>query len=112
MTSESQQMKNENRANRIFQVIKDFASLFPEEFEKCDIKKCGHCGGTGLKDIHHNIFCDFCGGMGYIGFKKIRGNFVCRACNGYGCRRCNHDGTVDWITHANGGDTIGGDRYL
>lgn len=112
MTSESQQIKNEKRVNKFFEVIRNFETLFPEEFEKCDIKKCGHCGATGLKDKHYTKFCDFCGGVGYTGFKKIRGDFVCRACNGYGCGRCNHNGIVDWITHANGGDTIGGDKFL
>ena len=110
--TEEQQIENNTRVNKIFKVIQEFNSLFPEEFNKCDIKKCGHCNGTGLKDKHHIIFCDFCGGIGYKGFKKIEGEFVCRACHGYGCFRCNYKGTVDWITHANGKDMIGSDKFI
>ena len=109
---EEQTQESNDKMNKIFKTIKNFEILFPEELEKCDIKKCAHCGGTGLKDTHHIIFCDFCGGIGYKGFKKIEGEFVCRTCNGYGCSRCNHKGTVDWITHANGRDTIGGRKYI
>jgi DnaJ-class molecular chaperone len=109
---EKQILENTNRVNKIFQTIKEFENLFPEELEKCDLKKCGHCGGTGLRDKQQTILCDFCGGIGYKGFIKIEGHFVCRACNGYGCSRCNQKGTVDWITHARGRDTLGKDKYI
>lgn len=98
----------QNRSNRIFKVIKDFEILFPDEFEKCGITKCGHCNGTGLSSSYNvHSLCSNCGGMGYIGFKKLNGEFVCRTCNGYGCYKCNNKGTVDWITHANGRDHPG-----
>lgn len=109
---EEQQIENTNRVNKIFKVIQEFNNLFPEEFDKCGIKKCAHCGGTGLKNKHHMIFCDFCGGIGYRGFIKIEGEFICRSCNAYGCSRCNQKGTVDWITHARGRDTLGKDKYI
>lgn len=104
--------ENFDRINKIFETIKNFETLFSEEFEKCGIKKCGHCGGTGLKENSQVIYCSFCGGIGYKGFKKLEGEFVCRSCNGYGCNRCNHEGIVDWIIHANGKDQIGKDKYI
>jgi len=95
--------KKQMRSNKIFEAIKDFETLFPEEFEKCDIKQCGHCT-AGFIDHSMVKMCTNCGGMGYVGFTKIKGEFVCRACNGYGCGHCNQSGIVDWITHANGSD--------
>ncbi len=91
------------RANKIFQVIKDFSLYFPEEFEKCDIKLCGHCG-NGFTDKHLNDLCTRCGGIGYVGFVSIMGEFICRTCNGYGCDECDRYGIVDWIKHARGTD--------
>lgn len=92
------------RSNRIFQAIKDFEKLFPEEFEKTNIRKCGHCNGVGFSDSSLQQQCTNCGGMGYVGYKKLMGEFVCRACNGYGCTFCEKKGTVDWISHARGSD--------
>ena len=103
--------RSEN-ANRIFKVIRDFENLFSEELEKCNINKCGHCGGSGLKDKHQLTYCTYCGGVGYVGFERIAGKFVCRACNGSGCKRCKYKGMVDWITHANGSDIMRGEKYL
>lgn len=102
------------RANRILTVIKDFENLFPDEFMKCDIKRCGHCGGTGLKNKHClDEFCTLCGGIGYRGFEKIQGDFVCRTCNGSGCGKCNNLGIVDWVAHANGSDIMKkGEKYI
>lgn len=94
------------RANKIFKTIKDFESLFPEEFEKTSIRQCGHCNGTGFSDKSLQNQCSNCGGMGYVGFKKIYGAHVCRACNAYGCTYCNNEGVVDWVTHATGADVI------
>jgi len=96
--------KQLSRVNRIFKIVKDFENLFPEEFKKCNIKKCGHCGGTGISNKHSLNYCVYCGGIGYTGFKKINGEFVCRSCNGFGCSLCNQKGLVDWITHLRGGD--------
>jgi len=92
------------RSNRIFKTIKNFEILFPDEFDKCGINKCGHCRGSGFADIHQMSNCTHCGGMGYKGFERIQGEFVCRTCNGYGCNKCRGAGTVDWIKHANGSD--------
>jgi len=93
------------RTNEIYSVIKKFEHWFPEEFVKCDIKRCGHCNATGLKDKNTEAgYCAFCGGMGYKGFKKLENKFVCRTCNGGGCNLCNHEGTVDWIAYARGAD--------
>ncbi len=93
------------RANKIFQVIKDFEHLFPDEFKVCGIYRCGHCDGTGLGNKHDMTNqCSNCGGMGYVGFERIRGEFICRACNGYGCAVCHKAGTIDWISHARGND--------
>ena len=93
------------RANRFFNIIKQFSIFFPDEFEKCDIKICGHCGGIGFKDkVNFSELCFNCGGIGYVGFKKIADQYVCRTCNGYGCILCNQTGVVDWISHANGRD--------
>jgi hypothetical protein len=101
--SESSKM----RSNRIFEVIRDFETLFPEEFVKCDIKRCGHCGATGLANKYQmDNFCTMCGGIGYKGFEKIQGDFICRTCNGGGCNRCKQKGIVDWVTHANGRDMM------
>lgn len=94
------------RANKIFETIHNFERFFPDEFEKCEIKKCGHCNGTGIANRHSLECCMYCGGIGYKGFEKIEGEFVCRTCNGYGCSVCSNRGVVDWITHANGGDLI------
>jgi DnaJ-class molecular chaperone len=104
--------EQETRSNKIFKVIKEFERMFPEELRKCDINQCGHCSGTGYNDKHQLDFCDWCGGMGYKGFKKIQGEFVCRTCNGCGCRRCDNNGIVDWVTHANGRDIIRGEKYI
>ena len=99
------------RANKIFKVIRDFEILFPDEFRKCGISRCGHCAGSGFEDKHQMTNCIYCGGMGYKGFEKIRGDFVCRTCNGYGCRRCKNEGIVDWVTHATGNDITEG-KYI
>jgi len=89
-----------NRTNKFINIIKSFEYYFKEEFDKCDIKKCGHCGGTGLKYKGCvDSYCEICGGMGYRGFKKLEGHFVCRNCNGGGCNLCNWNGVVDWIEH-------------
>lgn len=94
-----------DRTNKIFKVIKEFERMFPEEFSKCGIVGCGHCGSTGVSNKQALTYCPYCGGTGYIGFKKIYGEFVCRTCNGGGCDLC-HNGVVDWIVHANGGDIL------
>lgn len=99
------------RSNRIYTIIKNFETTFPDEFEKCGIKKCGHCGNSGFSNVHQMNPCAHCGGMGYFGFEKIEGEFVCRSCNGFGCRKCNQSGTVDWVTHASGSDILKG-KYL
>ena len=104
-------IQRQERSNRIFQVIKQFANMFPDEFEKCDIKPCGHCKGTGLGDRHSLSQCSYCGGMGYKGFKKIGNEFVCRSCNGHGCSMCSREGIVDWVTHARGSD-LTNKRYI
>jgi len=95
----------QTRSNKIFRIINDFANLFPDEFEKCDIKKCGHCNAVGFTDASLQNFCSNCGGMGYVGFEKLYGEFVCRGCNGYGCGKCEEKGVVDWVTHARCTDT-------
>lgn len=97
--------KQQLRSNRIFKVIRDFETMFYDEFQKCGIKKCGHCNGKGF-DKHLTNMCLNCGGMGYTGFKRINGEFVCRSCNGYGCSMCNSRGIVDWVTHARGSDIM------
>ena len=91
-------------ANKIHKTIKDFKRIFPEEFIKTDIKSCGHCNATGLKDKHQMYFCDNCGGTGFVGYEKIEKSYTCRHCNGSGCDVCNYNGMVDWIIHANGRD--------
>jgi len=96
----------QQRSNKIFQTIQDFERLFPDEFEKCKISKCGHCNGTGFKDMTMQSHCSNCGGMAYIGFEKFYGEFICRSCNGYGCRMCENKGTVDWVEHARGSDIM------
>lgn len=100
------EIQQQQRANKIFQIIKDFERIFPEDFVKCNIHKCGHCySGYITKDnMISSSLCNRCGGMGYIGFEKIGEEFVCRNCNGYGCDRCNRLGIVDWVQHANGRD--------
>ena len=92
------------KSNSIFQTIRKFHEMCPEEFSKTGINPCGHCGGTGVIDKHILNFCSNCGGVGYIGFKRLYGQYVCRSCNGSGCQKCNNNGVVDWITHARGGD--------
>jgi len=99
-------MNNFNtRTNEIYSIIKNFEYWFPEEFKKCDIIRCGHCNGTGLKDKNTEAgYCVYCGGIGYKGFKKLNNQFVCRTCNGGGCNLCDHRGIIDWISHARGAD--------
>lgn len=92
------------RANRIFKILKEFSDMFPDEFEKCDIKKCGHCNNTGLQNKQTSLICDNCGGMGFVGFKKLYGKYVCRSCNAYGCDKCEYKGIVDWVDHVRGND--------
>ena len=104
--------KQQQKSNKIFNIIRNFEMMFYDEFQQCDIKRCGHCNGTGYKDKHQLDFCDICGGIGYRGFKKIEGEFVCRTCNGAGCIKCNNRGIVDWIAHANGRDTYKGEKHL
>jgi DnaJ-class molecular chaperone len=103
-------INKQRKSNKIFETIRNFETLFPEEFQKCDIHKCGHCKGTGLKNTHTIEHCSYCGGMGYRGFEKIDGEFVCRTCNGYGCVHCNN-GIVDWVNHARGTDIVKG-KYI
>lgn len=96
--------EQEGNNNFIFKTIKNFENLFFDEFQKCDIKRCDYCNGTGLKDKHSLKYCSICGGMGYTGFKKLWGHYVCRSCNGAGCAICKNKGTVDWAVHATGRD--------
>jgi len=104
-------LERTHRVNMILKTIRNFERLFPEELRKCDINRCGHCDGTGLKDRQQMTFCDWCGGIGYKGFEKIEGESVCRTCNAYGCKKCKYKGTVDWITHATGSD-ITREKYI
>ncbi len=101
-------IERQSRSNRIFTVIRNFETIFPDEFEKCGIKKCGHCEATGFSNKSAMFMCNWCGGMGYKGFEKIDGEFICRTCNGYGCDNCSEMGTVDWVKHANGRDIAKG----
>ncbi len=94
---------NEKYLNSIFIVIKNFEEMFYDEFQKCDIKRCGHCNGVGVNK-HSLEFCSYCGGIGYKGFKKLNGKFICRACNASGCRICKNTGIVDWTTYITGRD--------
>lgn len=98
------EIQRQTRANKIFQIIRDFETYFPDHFRKCGIHKCGHCEGTGFIDKHALRQCGDCGGMGYRGYERIRGEFVCRRCNGYGCDRCDMSGFMDWVAHARGTD--------
>lgn len=98
--TESQQIKS----NKIFQTLRNFHIMCPEEFEKTGIHSCGHCSGRGIPKQGDMRFCLNCGGIGYKGFKKLDGQFVCRSCNGSGCTKCDQNGVVDWIIHARGGD--------
>jgi DnaJ-class molecular chaperone len=111
MTVIEREIERDYRVNRVINIIKDFELLFPEEFRKCDINRCGHCKGTGVKDKHQMTFCDWCWGVGYKGFEKIEGESICRTCNGYGCKKCKYKGTVDWITYATGSD-ITREKYI
>lgn len=97
-------VENNDRLNKLFTIINNFERMFPEEFEKCGIKHCGHCGSTGIANRHSLEFCVYCGGIGYRGFEKIKDQFICRRCNGGGCSFCYGKGVVDWVTHANGND--------
>ena len=91
------------RVNHLNFIISEFQRLFYEEFEKCNIKKCGHCY-NGLKSKQDMTqYCDNCGGIGYV-VEKIQGEYVCRNCRGGGCRTCSFKGTVDWIQHAMSSD--------
>jgi len=97
----------EANANKLHTVVKNFERFFPEEFEKTDINRCGHCDSTGLKDRSMSkcpYFCFNCGGTGYVGYEKIYKSYTCRMCNGSGCDICDYTGMVDWVTHANGRD--------
>ncbi len=104
----NEELEVQHKTNILFKIIKHFENMFYEEFQKCGIKRCGNCGGTGFKNKTQMTFCNHCGGVGYQGFEKIAGEFVCRTCNGGGCNKCNKKGTVDWIVHANGNDIMEG----
>ena len=111
MTALEREFGRDQRIHGIIKAIKKFESLFPEEFRKCDINRCGHCDGTGLEDKHQMIWCGWCWGVGYKGFKKIEGESICRTCNSYGCMKCEFKGTVDWIAYAIGSDISKG-KYI
>ena len=90
--------------NNLHGAIKTFEYYFPEEFEKTDIKKCGHCNSTGLTDKSQMRFCENCGGTGFVGYEKIQNSYTCRSCNGGGCQLCKYVGMIDWVKHATGED--------
>jgi len=90
---------DESSLNIVHIIIKRFELLFPTEFRKTGIVKCGHCRGTGIKDFSRLEFCDYCGGIGYTGFDDKTRTYVCRRCNGSGCSFCNYSGLVDWVTY-------------
>lgn len=88
-------------SNRIHKVIKEFEHMFPDQFEKTDIKKCHKCTG-GFKDITIGFeidtnICEQCRGLGYYGFDKMYNEIVCRNCLGSGCRYCEDGLIIDWI---------------
>ena len=99
METEEKQELSESSLNIVHIVVKRFELLFPTEFRKTGIVKCGHCGGTGVKDytkVYSDLeMCDFCGGVGYTGFEVDTNSYVCRGCNGSGCSFCNYSGMVD-----------------
>jgi len=96
-----------NESNRIHNIIKQFIYFFPREFEKCDIKICGHCGGKGFTEkSKYEIYldglgkvCDKCDGVGYRGYTFFIEGKTC-ACNGTGCDVCKYNGWLDWISAA------------
>lgn len=97
----------QSRINVMFKTIRKFETFFLEEFKKCDIKRCGHCGGTGLKNNYDmDNYCNYCGGVGYKGFKKLNNKFICRNCNGGGCSCCDKEGVVDWVDHLTSKDIL------
>jgi hypothetical protein len=88
-------------SNKIHTVIKNFEHMFPDQFEKTEIKKCNKCIG-GFKDItigfelEDNI-CQQCRGLAYYGFDKMYDDIVCKNCLGTGCRYCDNGLITDWL---------------
>ena len=89
------------KSNKIHSIIKNFEHMFPDQFEKTDIKKCDKCQG-GFRDItvgyevESNI-CKNCRGLGYYDFDMMYTDIVCKACYGVGCRYCDDGLILDWM---------------
>lgn len=89
------------RSNKIHTVIKNFEHMFPDQFEKTDIKKCDKCQGGFINitvgyEVESNI-CKQCRGLAYYGFDLIYTDIVCKNCNGVGCRFCDNGLITDWL---------------
>lgn len=93
--------KKQMKSNRIHLVIKEFETMFPDQFEKTDIKKCDKCQG-GFKrieagyEVKSNI-CEKCKGLGYYGFDTIYTEIVCMMCHGAGCQYCDNGLVTNWL---------------
>jgi hypothetical protein len=88
-------------SNKIHTVIKNFEHMFPDQFEKTDIKKCDKCQG-GFRNItigfevESNV-CEKCRGLAYYGFDKMYTEIVCQYCLGTGCEYCDGGLIIDWL---------------
>jgi hypothetical protein len=89
------------RSDKIHSVIKNFENMFPDQFEKTDIKKCDKCqGGLVHIEIGYELkenICSNCRGLAYYGFDLIYTNIVCDYCCGSGCRFCDNGLVVNWL---------------
>lgn len=88
-------------SNKIFTIIRNFEHMFPDQFEKTDIKKCDKCQGgfrniTVGYEVESNI-CDNCRGLGYYGFDRMYTDIVCKNCYGTGCHICDNGLITDWL---------------
>lgn len=96
--------------NWLHSKLKDFERNNPKQFVKTDIKRCGHCNATGLKQNDPHTACKDCVGIGYIGqqgFTELIGEVICPDCNSTGkdvsdirvrdCKICGGTGHLDWI---------------
>ena len=94
-------------------IIKHFREAFPDNFDKCGMKVCKKCDGSGipverLEDSEITYwspgnYCTKCNGYGVTGIYRIYEEYVCKKCNGNGCDKCNNRGTIDWISNATKG---------
>lgn len=93
----------------LYTIIKNFRNAFPDAFEKCNLKICSVCEGSGIVVESNESseitlwqpghYCPKCKGFGVMGINRIYDEYLCKECKGEGCKKCKNRGTVDWISN-------------